>query len=85
MRIVREAKASELDFPRIRLHDLRHSSATLLMRAGVPLKVVSERLGHSTTTLTGNVYSHVLKGMDEAASEQLADLLGKVEGGRRLA
>src|SRR5262249_36391506 len=42
--------------PRIRLHDLRHTHATLLLQAGVPVKVVSERLGHSKTSITQDVY-----------------------------
>ncbi|MFI7540056.1 site-specific integrase [Actinoplanes sp. NPDC049599] len=40
------------DFPPARLHDLRHSAATIALQAGVDVKVVSEQLGHSTTTLT---------------------------------
>jgi integrase len=63
------------DLPRIRFHDLRHSSASLLLKAGVPLKVVSERLGHSTTALTGDVYAHVLEGMDRKAADTLVAAL----------
>jgi integrase len=47
------------DVPPIRLHDLRHTHATLLLKAGVPLKVVSERLGHSTPAFTMATYQHV--------------------------
>ena len=57
--------------PTIRPYDLRHSSATLLLLAGVDAKVVSERLGHSSTRLTQDVYQHVLPGMQERASAQL--------------
>jgi integrase len=46
--------------PSIRLYDLRHVCATLLLLADEPAKVVSERLGHSTITLTLDTYSHVL-------------------------
>jgi integrase len=49
--------------PRIRLHDLRHTHATILLKAGVPVKVVSERLGHSSPAFTMSVYQHVLPGM----------------------
>lgn len=56
------------DLPRCRFHDLRHTSATLLLKQRVPVKVVSQRLGHSTTKLTLDVYGHVLKGMDEEAA-----------------
>lgn len=59
----------------IRLYDLRHTTATLLLQAGVNPKVVSERLGHSTIVLTLDVYSHVLPGMQEAATEQLEGLI----------
>src|SRR6185436_14365676 len=46
--------------PRIRLHDLRHTHATLLLKAGVPIEVVSERLGHATPAFTMATYQHVL-------------------------
>ncbi len=55
----------------IRLHDLRHSHATQLLRQGIHPKVVSERLGHSTIVLTMDVYSHVLPDMQEAAALKL--------------
>lgn len=58
-----------------RLYDLRHSCATLLLAAGEHPKVVSERLGHATITLTLDVYSHVLPTMQEAASEKLEKML----------
>ena len=59
--------------PRIRLHDLRHTHATLALEAGVHPKVVSERLGHSTITLTLDVYSHALQHMQEEAAVRVAD------------
>jgi integrase len=53
-----------------RLYDLRHTHATLLLKAGVNPKIVSERLGHSSVRITLDIYSHVLPGMqDEAASK----------------
>lgn len=61
----------------VTLYGLRHTCATLLLEEGVPLKVVSERLGHSTIALTADVYSHVSRSMQEHA----ADVLGKVAGG----
>lgn len=60
---------------RIRLHDLRHTYASLAMQAGVPAKIVSERLGHATVAFTLDVYSHTIPSMDEAAAEQVAALL----------
>jgi integrase len=59
----------------IHLYDLRHSCATLLLAAGENPKVVSERLGHASVTLTLDVYSHVLPTMQEAASEKLGAIL----------
>ena len=65
----------KLDVPTISLHDLRHTHATLLLKAGVPVKVVSERLGHSNVAFTMNVYQHVLPGMQAEAAEIFAELL----------
>ena len=59
----------------IRLYDLRHTTATLLLQAGVNPKVVSERLGHSTIVLTLDVYSHVLPTMQEDATAQLEEMI----------
>lgn len=61
--------------PRIRLYDLRHSCATLLLIAEENPKVVSERLGHSTVVLTLDTYSHVLPHMQQSASARLEKLL----------
>jgi integrase len=60
---------------RIRLHDLRHTWATLALKAGIPLKVVSERLGHATTAITADIYSHVTPGMQSDAAERVAALI----------
>jgi integrase len=56
------------DLPTIRFHDLRHSHATELMRQRVPAKVVSERLGHASVTMTLDLYSHVDTAMQEDAA-----------------
>lgn len=61
--------------PPIRLHDLRHTHATLLLRAGVPAKVVSERLGHSTPGFTIATYQHVMPGMQADAAHTFANLI----------
>lgn len=57
--------------PVIRFHDLRHTSATLLLLQGVNPKVVSERLGHADVTITLNIYSHVLPTMQREAADKL--------------
>lgn len=71
------------DLPRVRFHALRHSAATLLLARRVPIKVVSERLGHSNAAITHLVYSHVLPAMErEAAAEVDLALSGKKSGKR---
>jgi integrase len=59
--------------PRIRLHDLRHSYATAALAAGVPVKVLSQRVGHADVGVTLSVYAHVMPGDDEEAA-RLADV-----------
>jgi integrase len=59
---------------RIRLHDLRHTWATLALQAGIHPKVVSERLGHATTSITLDIYSHVQPGLDAQAASTVAQL-----------
>ncbi|MCH7476104.1 MAG: tyrosine-type recombinase/integrase [Gemmatimonadetes bacterium] len=62
--------------PAFRIYDLRHTCATLLLLAGESLKVVSERLGHTTITLTADTYSHVLPTMQRAAADKLDEMFG---------
>jgi integrase len=69
--ILRKAGLSET----IRLYDLRHTCATLLLLAQTSPKVVAERLGHSTVVLTLDTYSHVLPSMQKDASEELERIL----------
>ena len=58
--------------PRIGVHGLRHTWATLALRAGVPVKVVSERIGHADPAVTMQVYAHALEGDDATAAETTA-------------
>jgi integrase len=60
---------------RIRRHDLRHTHASLALQAGVPVKVISERLGHESPAFTLSQYAHVMPGMQAAAAEQIAALI----------
>ena len=55
----------------LRLHDLRHTCATLLLSEGVNAKVVSEMLGHASITITLNIYSHALPDMQESAADAM--------------
>ena len=66
---LRPGAAESLDVSPIRFHDLRHTHASLLLRARVPIKVVSERLGHSNPAFTMTTYQHVIPGMQEDAAE----------------
>ncbi len=59
----------------IRLHDLRHTHATLALKAGVPVKVISERLGHESPAFTLKQYAHVIPGMQAEAAAQVASLV----------
>lgn len=61
--------------PKIRLHDIRHTHGTLLIKAGVPVKVVSERLGHGNPAFTINTYQHVLPGMQAEAARVFEGLI----------
>lgn len=70
-----EAHRSKAGLPAVRAHDLRHTHATLLLQAGVHPKVVQERLGHSSITVTIDTYSHVIPAMQEDAAELVARLI----------
>ena len=70
-----EGHARRLGLSLIRLHDLRHTYATLALQAGINIEVVSETLGHATVGFTLDVYSHVIPAMQEEAAEQFASLI----------
>jgi len=62
--------------PHQRFHDLRHACASLLLAQGLELKVIQEILGHSTITITGNLYAHVMMGLKRQASSEMEALFG---------
>jgi integrase len=64
----------------IRLHDLRHTHATLALKAGVPVKVISERLGHESPAFTLKQYAHVIPGMQAEAARAVAELVAESTG-----
>jgi integrase len=70
-----QALAERSGLRAIRLHDLRHTNASLALEAGVEMKVVSERLGHSQISITADLYTHVNRGLGRAAAEQIARVL----------
>lgn len=67
--------------PAIRFHDLRHTAATLLLLQGVPVKVVSHDLGHSTTVITSDLYQHVLPDMQRLAAAAMEGVLRRQPSG----
>ena len=70
-------KEDDQKLPNIRLHDLRHTTATLLLANGSDIKTVSHRLGHSKASVTLDIYSHYMEETDQTASEILESLLCK--------
>lgn len=63
-KLLKEAK-----LPQIRFHDLRHTAASLMLNSGVPVLVVSKRLGHAKPSITLDVYGHMISSMQEQAAE----------------
>ncbi len=70
--------AAAAGLPPIRLHDLRHSYATAALAAGVPVKVVSQRIGHADVSVTLKVYAHVMPGDDQNAALLADALIGEI-------
>ena len=68
-------KHQAADLPVIRLHDLRHTNATLALAAGVHPKVVQERLGHANIAITLDTYSHAVPALEEQAARTVAALV----------
>lgn len=71
-----DALLENAKLPKIRLHDLRHSCATMLLAQGIPQRTLMEILGHSQISLTMNTYSHVLPEMTRAAVNVMDSVLG---------
>jgi integrase len=63
--------------PKVRFHDLRHTSATLLLAQGVDPRTIMETLGHSQISLTLNTYSHVLPTLKAEAAAKLDAILSR--------
>jgi len=66
------------DFPNVHIHDLRHANASLLINMGVPVKVISEHLGHCDTRTTENIYAHVFAETRAKAADAISQALGTV-------
>ena len=65
--------------PLIRLHDLRHTHASILLTAREPVHVVSRRLGHASPTITMAIYAHVLPGSQREAANLFASLIAEAK------
>ncbi|MCK9313519.1 MAG: site-specific integrase, partial [Methanocorpusculum sp.] len=63
------------NLPHTTFHGLRHLNATLLIKAGIPLKNISTRLGHSVVGTTADIYGHSLKSVDRQAAETMGDII----------
>ena len=74
-----KAVATTAGFANLRLHDLRHTHASLLLKEDVNLKVTSERLGHSSVAITANLYSHVLPTVQRGAAHRFGDAWSAME------
>ena len=72
---IRKSAGISEDF---KFHDLRHTQASLMIAAGVPMKVVQNRLGHSDYAITANTYSHLFQGAQAEAAERLDRLFENV-------
>ena len=80
--IARRALSRALEaagLPDVRVHDLRHTTATALLVAGVHPKIVQDLLGHSTVTTTLDTYSHLIPGLHEDAIRRLDALLNAAQ------
>ena len=66
----------ELGIEQVNVHSLRHTNISLQIAAGVPLKTVSARAGHSTTKVTADIYAHMIQSSDRAAADKLGEILG---------
>ena len=76
-------KASEL--PRIRFHDLRHTYASLLIEQGESIKYIQSQLGHSSPTVTLNVYTHLMKPTNQESAKRLEKTVFGEDGSKMVA
>ncbi|SQB33960.1 tyrosine-type recombinase/integrase [Clostridium cochlearium] len=75
-RVLKDYKiCEELNIPIIRFHDLRHTHATLMLKANIHPKIVADRLGHSSIKMTLDTYSHILPDMQQDAIEKLNNMI----------
>jgi integrase len=68
---VLDSFCTKYNLPRMKFHDLRHTHATMLIKENVNIKVIQERLGHSSPSITLNIYSHYLPSMQQSVTEKM--------------
>ncbi|MCC9311589.1 tyrosine-type recombinase/integrase, partial [Kitasatospora sp. RB6PN24] len=72
-------RTAELDLPKIGLHDLRHTAASIMIAMGIPIAVVSKTLRHTTLAITINLYGHLLKDSADEAVKALSTALDQAD------
>jgi integrase len=70
--------ARSIGVPRLRMHDLRHTHASLLLAAGEPIPVVSARLGHKDSATTLRIYAHVILGTERGPADTMDEMFGTI-------
>lgn len=70
------AHLARLGLPKVGLHDLRHSAATVLFAQGIPLEVISDLLGHATTRITADLYRHRVPALSVEAARKMQEAVG---------
>ncbi|NLY36858.1 MAG: site-specific integrase [Tissierellia bacterium] len=75
IRLIKQINKKGHDIPVLPIHALRHTNATIMVASGIDIKTASQRLGHSNTTMTMEIYAHMLKEKEESAASALDDYL----------
>jgi integrase len=80
-----EPALKKAGLPKIRFHDLRHTFASLLIEQGENIKYIQTQLGHSSPTVTWNVYAHLMKSTNQEAPSRLENTIFKTDGSKTVA
>lgn len=77
--IVQPTGFGQAGLPVIRFHDLRHTAASLMLNKGIPVYIVSRRLGHSKASITLDVYVHLISDINAGAAKLIDDFITPIE------
>ena len=80
-----EPALKKAGLPKIRFHDLRHSFVSLLIEQSENIKYIQSQLGHSSPTVTWNVYAHLIKSTNQEAPSRLENTISETNGSKRVA